>query len=395
MGALTLHDVDVRGKTVLMRVDFNVPLDNGTVADDTRIRAALPSIRFLLERGARLILASHLGRPKGKVVPELRMDPVAQRLSNLLGMSVVKVDEVVGPEIPEALSTLGPGSCLLLENLRFHPGEEKNDDDFARSLAQYADIYVNDAFGVSHRAHASVAAVTRYLQPAVAGFLLQKEIEVVTSLLEQPARPFTAVIGGAKVSDKIGVLESLLRRVDRLLIGGGMANTFLRAQGHSMGRSLVEEDKLDLARRLLDLAERQQVELLLPEDLVAAAEISEQAEAVVVEVAEGLADTHMALDIGPKTRKRYAQSVSSSALVVWNGPMGVFEVSKFAGGTKAVAEALAAADAFSVVGGGDSAAAINSLGFAEKVGHISTGGGAFLEMLEGKLLPGIAHLTQQ
>ncbi|MGI6126007.1 MAG: phosphoglycerate kinase [Planifilum sp.] len=389
----SISDVDVRGKRVFCRVDFNVPLQEGRVADDTRIRAALPTIRHLMERGARVILASHLGRPKGQVKEELRLTPVADRLSELLGQPVEKVDEVIGPAVTERVARLKEGQILLLENVRFHPGEEKNDPELARAFADLADLYVNDAFGAAHRAHASTEGIARHL-PAVAGFLLQRELEVLGEALESPERPFTAVIGGAKVKDKIGVIENLLDKVDNLLIGGGLSNTFIKAQGHEVGTSLLEEDKLELARRLLDRAVAKGVRLLLPVDAVVADRLEDPADIATVAV-DAIPSDRMALDIGPKTRERFAEVIRASKLVIWNGPMGVFEQKPFDEGTYAVARAMAESEARTIVGGGDSAAAIERSGLADRMDHISTGGGASLELMEGRELPGVAALNDR
>lgn len=389
----SISDVDVRGKRVFCRVDFNVPLQEGRVADDTRIRAALPTIRHLMERGARVILASHLGRPKGQVKEELRLTPVADRLSELLGQPVEKVDEVIGPAVTERVARLKEGQILLLENVRFHPGEEKNDPELARAFADLADLYVNDAFGAAHRAHASTEGIARHL-PAVAGFLLQRELEVLGEALESPERPFTAVIGGAKVKDKIGVIENLLDKVDNLLIGGGLSNTFIKAQGHEVGTSLLEEDKLELARRLLDRAVAKGVRLLLPVDAVVADRLEDPADIATVAV-DAIPSDRMALDIGPKTRERFAEVIRASKLVIWNGPMGVFEQKPFDEGTYAVARAMAESEARTIVGGGDSTAAIERSGLADRMDHISTGGGASLELMEGRELPGVAALNDR
>jgi len=386
----SIADVDVRGKRVFCRVDFNVPLEGGRVADDTRIRAALPTIRHLTERGAKVILASHLGRPKGQVKEELRLTPVAGRLSELLGKPVDKADEVIGPSVTERVARLEEGQILLLENVRFQPGEEKNDPDLAKAFADLADLYVNDAFGAAHRAHASTEGIARHL-PAVAGFLLQRELEVLGEALESPERPFTAIIGGAKVKDKIGVIENLLNKVDNLLIGGGLSNTFIKAQGHEVGKSLLEEDKVDLARRLIEQAGEKGVRLLLPVDVVVADRLEEPEDIAAVAV-EAIPSDRMALDIGPRTRERFAEVIRQSKLIVWNGPMGVFEREPFDEGTNAVARALAETEAKTIVGGGDSAAAVEKSGLADRIDHISTGGGASLELMEGKELPGVAAL---
>ncbi|AOQ22767.1 phosphoglycerate kinase [Neomoorella thermoacetica] len=393
MAKLTLKDLELNNKRVLVRVDFNVPLEAGRVTDNTRIRAALPTIEYLLDHGARVILMSHLGRPKGKVKEELRLDPVARELESLLGRPVHKVNDCVGPEVEAAAAALKPGEVLLLENLRFHPEEEKNDPGFARQLASLADVYVNDAFGAAHRAHASTEGVAHYL-PAAAGFLLQKEIETLGKALADPERPFVAIIGGAKVSDKISVIRNLLTKVDTLIIGGGMANTFLKAQGYAMGKSLVEEDQVPLAQELIQLAAQKGVKMLLPRDLVVAQEFKADAPHQVVAV-NAVPDGWMALDIGPETARAYAGALEGARTVVWNGPMGVFEMEAFAHGTEAVARAVAAVDGMTIVGGGDSVAAVEKMGVAGKIGHISTGGGASLEFLEGKALPGVVALTEK
>jgi len=390
----TLKDFDVKSKKVLVRVDFNVPMDeNGNITDDTRIRASLPTIQYLIENESKVILASHLGRPKGKVNMKYSLGPVARRLSELLNKDVIMAKDCVGPEVEEAVSKLRPGDVLLLENVRFYAGEEKNDPDFAKELAKLADIYINDAFGTAHRAHASTAGVAELL-PAGAGFLMQKEIEVMGKALEDPARPFVAILGGAKVSDKIGVIQNLLTKVDALLIGGGMAFTFLKAKGYEIGKSLLEEDKLELAKSLMKQADEKGVKLLLPEDVVVASEISENAEYATVPVDRIPAD-RMGVDIGPQTRKAFEEIIKDAATVVWNGPMGVFEIKAFAEGTLAVATAMANSKAVTIIGGGDSAAAAEQLGFADKMTHISTGGGASLEFLEGKELPGVAVLDNR
>ncbi|QGP92237.1 Phosphoglycerate kinase [Neomoorella glycerini] len=393
MAKLTLKDLELNNKRVLVRVDFNVPLEAGRVTDNTRIRAALPTIQYLIDHDARVILMSHLGRPKGKVKEELRLDPVARELEGLLGRPVHKVNDCIGPEVEAAVAALKPGEVLLLENLRFYPEEEKNDPEFARKLASLADLYVNDAFGAAHRAHASTEGVAHYL-PAAAGFLLQKEIETLGKALADPERPFVAIIGGAKVSDKISVIRNLLTKVDTLIIGGGMANTFLRAKGYAMGKSLVEEDQVPLARELMATAEQQGVKLLLPRDLVVAQEFKADAPHQVV-ATSAVPDGWMALDIGPETAREFASALTGARTVVWNGPMGVFEMDPFARGTEAVARAVAAVDGMTIVGGGDSVAAVEKMGVAEKIGHISTGGGASLEFLEGKALPGVVALTEK
>ena len=391
MDKKTVRDLDVAGKKVLVRVDFNVPLnDKGEITDDTRIIASLPTIQYLLEQKAAVILMAHLGRPKGQVKPELSLAPVAKHLGKLLGKKILFASDCVGEAVQAAASKLKPGHILLLENLRFHKEEEKNDMDFAEKLASLADLYVNDGFGVSHRAHASVEGVTHFL-PAAAGFLLEKEIQYVGQAVTNPLHPFVAIIGGAKVSDKIGVISNLLDKVDTLLIGGGMANTFLAAQGYKMGKSLVEEDKLDLAKELLAKAKKNKVNMLLPTDLVMAAAFAPDAEHVTEKV-KNLNQAYMALDIGAETSKAYAEALADAKMIVWNGPMGVFEMDAFCKGTEAVAKAVAKSRATSIVGGGDSVAAIEKLGLAKRITHISTGGGASLEYLEGKVLPGVAAL---
>ena len=391
MDKKTVRDLDVAGKKVLVRVDFNVPLnDKGEITDDTRITTSLPTIQYLLEQKAAVILMAHLGRPKGQVKPELSLAPVAKHLGKLLGKKILFAPDCVGEAAQAAASKLKPGHILLLENLRFHKEEEKNDMDFAEKLASLADLYVNDGFGVSHRAHASVEGVTHFL-PAAAGFLLEKEIQYVGQAVTNPLHPFVAIIGGAKVSDKIGVISNLLDKVDTLLIGGGMANTFLAAQGYKMGKSLVEEDKLDLAKELLAKAKKNKVNMLLPTDLVMAAAFAPDAEHVTEKV-KNLNQAYMALDIGAETSKAYAEALADAKMIVWNGPMGVFEMDAFCKGTEAVAKAVAKSRATSIVGGGDSVAAIEKLGLAKRITHISTGGGASLEYLEGKVLPGVAAL---
>lgn len=393
MNKLTVYDVDLHNKRVFCRVDFNVPLSGGKVADDTRIRAAIPTILYLMEQGAKVILASHLGRPKGKVVEEYRLTPVAQRLGELLSKNVKKVDEVIGKEVSEAVDQLQSGEILLLENVRFEAGEEKNDPVVAKAFAELADIFVNDAFGAAHRAHASTAGIASYI-PAVAGLLLQKELEVLSKAIGEPDRPFTAIIGGAKIKDKIEVIQNLLQKVDNLLIGGGLAFTFVKAQGYEIGTSLLEEDKLDLAASLIKQAHDRGVKLYLPIDAVVADRFAADAVGTAVDI-DQIPSDQMALDIGPKTSKQFRDVVLSSKLVLWNGPMGVFEMDQFAKGTYQVAEALAESDSYSIVGGGDSAAALVKSGLADRVDHISTGGGASLEFLEGKELPGVVALTDR
>jgi phosphoglycerate kinase len=386
----TIRDVQVEGKRVLVRVDFNVPLAEGKVTDDTRIRAALPTINYLLKHGAKVILMSHLGRPKGKVVDELRLDPVAERLSELLSRPVRKLDDCVGPEVEAAVAGMRRGDVILLENTRFYAEDESNDPSFARKLAALGDIFVNDAFGAAHRAHASTVGVAEVL-PAVAGFLMEKELTFLGQALSAPEHPFVAILGGAKVSDKIGVIDNLLTRVDGLLIGGGMANTFLKAQGREVGQSLVEDESLDVAREML---ERSGEKLGLPVDVVVADRFDAEANSKVVPVDQVSEDWRI-LDIGPETADLFKQRLAGAKTVVWNGPMGVFEFPRFAVGTVAIARILAESGATTIIGGGDSAAAVEQAGLADKMTHISTGGGASLEFLEGKELPGVAVLEDK
>jgi len=390
MDKKTIQDIDVQGKRVLVRVDFNVPLKDGAVADDTRIRAALPTLNYLLEQGAALLLCSHLGRPKGKVVPELRMDPVARRLEALLGRPVNKLDDCVGPQVEAAAQALQPGQVVLLENTRFHPGEEANDPAFARQLASLAQVYVNDAFGSAHRAHASTEGVARYL-PAVAGFLMEKELEFLGRATRNPEHPYVAILGGAKISDKIDVIDNLLGQCDRLLIGGGMANTFFRAMDLEMGDSLVEEEVVPIARSLLEQARSR---IVLPVDVVIADAFDDGAASRIVAPNEVSAGWRV-LDIGPKTVATFESALGAAKTVVWNGPLGVFEMPNFAKGTFAVAHLLASMDAVTIIGGGDSAAAVRQAGLVDKMTHVSTGGGASLEFLEGKVLPGVAVLADR
>jgi len=390
----SIKDIDVKGKRVFCRVDFNVPMNEGKVTDETRIKAALPTIQYLSEQGAIVILASHLGRPKGEVKEELRLTPVAARLSELLNKKVAKADEAFGENVKQQISELQDGDIILLENVRFYPGEEKNDPELAKSFAELADVYVNDAFGAAHRAHASTEGIAQFL-PSAAGFLMDKELEVLGKTLSNPERPFTAIIGGAKVKDKIGVIDHLLDKVDNLIIGGGLAYTFIKSQGHEVGKSLLEEDKIDLARSFIEKAKEKGVNFYMPVDVVVADDFSVNANTKVVSIEEIPADWE-ALDIGPKTRELYTKVIQESKLVIWNGPMGVFELEPFANGTKAVAQALAEAkDTYSVIGGGDSAAAVEQFGLADQMSHISTGGGASLEFMEGKVLPGVAALDDK
>lgn len=393
MNKKTLSDLNVKGKKVFCRVDFNVPMDDAVVTDDTRIKAALPTIEHLSEQGAKVILASHLGRPNGEVVEELRLDPVAKRLSDLIGKDVLKTDAVYGDEVNEAIEKMTDGDILLIENVRFEAGETKNDPELVEAFAKMADMYVNDAFGAAHRAHASTTGVAEKL-PAAAGFLLEKEIEVLGKALENPERPFTAIIGGAKVKDKINVIDNLLDKVDNLIVGGGLAYTFVKAQGHEIGKSLLEEDKIDLANEFMQKAKDKNVNFVLPKDVIIADDFSESADTKIVPIDQIPSDWE-ALDIGPETRKAYEEIVSKSKLVIWNGPMGVFEMNPFAGGTKEVAKALAETEGYTIIGGGDSAAAVEKFGFAEDMDHVSTGGGASLEFMEGKVLPGVQALDDK
>jgi len=390
----TVQDLDCAGKRVLMRVDFNVPVAGGEVTDDTRIVAALPTIRYLLQKRARLVLCSHLGRPKGGPDPKYSLKPVRARLARLLRQDVAWADDCVGPEAERAASALADGGVLLLENLRFHPEEEKNDPGFAKALARLGECYVNDAFGTAHRAHASTEGVTHYLKPAVAGFLMKTELDYLGTALDQPKGPFVAVLGGAKISGKIDVLTALLQKVDRLLVGGAMMFTFLKAQGKPVGRSLVEDDRLDLARELMATAKTRGVDLVLPTDCVASTAPDGTAPSAAKKI-EQLGADEMGVDIGPETLAAFTAKLRDAKTVIWNGPMGIFEVPAFAAGTMGIAKALAplkAQGAVTVVGGGDSVAAVQQSGLAERFSHLSTGGGASLEFLEGKVLPGVAAL---
>ncbi len=393
MNKKSIKDIDVKGKRVFCRVDFNVPMQNGVITDDTRVRAAIPTIQYLVEQGAKVILASHMGRPKGQVVEELRLTPVAKKLSELLGKEVAKADEAYGEAVEAQISKMNDGDVLLLENVRFYPGEEKNDPELAKAFANLADIFVNDAFGAAHRAHASTEGIAKYI-PAVSGFLMQKELDVLGKAMSNPERPFTAIIGGAKVKDKIGVIENLLDKVDNLIIGGGLANTFTKAEGYEIGTSLLEEDKIELAKSFMKQAEEKGVKFYTPIDAVIAPKFGEDVESKVVDI-DAIPSDWMSLDIGPKTAALYSDVIKNSKLVIWNGPMGVFEIDKFANGTKTVAQALADSDAYSVVGGGDSAAAAEKFDLADKMSHISTGGGASLEFIEGKELPGVVALNDK
>ena len=396
MNKKTVRDVDVKGKKVFVRCDFNVPQDaNGNITDDNRIKGALPTIKYLLEHGAKVVLASHLGRPKNGFEAKFSLKPVCDRLNELLGNKVVLASDVIGEDAKAKVAALKEGHAVLLENVRFHKEEEKNDPAFAKALSEFADVYVNDAFGTAHRAHASTAGIADYCKVNVAGFLIEKEIEIMGGALTAPKRPFVAILGGAKVSDKIGVITNLLDKVDCLLIGGAMAYTFSAAKGGKTGDSRVEKDKIELAAELMKKAEEKGVKLYLPLDNVITQEFKADAESKICGAGE-IPDGWEGLDIGPKTAALYADVIKGAKTVVWNGPMGVFEFEKFAVGTKEVAKALAAnKDAVTIIGGGDSAAAVEQLGFADKVTHISTGGGASLEYLEGKILPGIACLNDK
>lgn len=390
----SLTESDLQGKRVLVRVDFNVPMDNGQISDDTRIKAALPTINYLSANGAKVILCSHMGRPKGQVKDSLRLTPVGDRLSELLGKKVTKFDDCIGDDVTAGVDGLANGDVALLENLRFYDEEEANDPEFAKKLASNADLYVNDAFGTAHRAHASTEGVTHYLSPSVAGFLIEKELEFLQNAIENPKRPLVAIIGGSKVSSKIGVIETLLEKCDKLIIGGGMIFTFYKARGLSVGKSLVEEDKLELAKSLEAKAKERGVEFLLPTDVVVADNFAPDANAQTVDI-NNIPDGWMGLDIGPDSVKTFQNALADCQSVIWNGPMGVFEFEKFAHGTDAIAHTLAdltGKGTTTIIGGGDSVAAVEKVGVAEKMSHISTGGGASLELLEGKILPGIAAL---
>ena len=391
MRKLSIRDLDLQGKRVFMRVDFNVPLANGKITDDTRIEAALPSVRYVIERGGHLILASHLGRPKGKPEPKYSLKPVAVRLGELLGKSVQFAPDCVGPEVEKLVAAMANGDVLLLENLRFHSEEEKNDPAFAKQLAALCDVYVNDAFGAAHRAHASTAGIVSYVKQAAAGFLMEKEIQALSHALTNAEKPYVAIVGGAKISDKIELIENFINIANTILIGGAMAYTFFRAKGLPTGKSLVEAEKIDLASQLLAKASSKNVSIELPVDHVVAASLdSSEAETVPIEQTP---PDRMGLDIGPQTIRRYSELIHKAKTIVWNGPMGVFENPKFAQGTFAIARAVAEAKAFSIVGGGDSAAAVAQSGVESKITHISTGGGASLEFLSGQKLPGVEVLT--
>lgn len=393
MSKQSIRDVELSGKRVFCRVDFNVPMQDGVITDDTRIRAAVPTIKQLSEAGAKVILASHFGRPKGTVVEEMRLTDVGKHLETLLGKPVKKLDDSIGPEVEAAVAAMQDGDVVLLENVRFHAGEEKNDPELAKQFAGLADLFVNDAFGAAHRAHASTAGIAAHI-PAVAGLLMEREIKFLGGALANPQRPFTAIVGGAKVKDKIAVIENLLTKVDTLIIGGGMANTFLKAQGYAIGASLCEDDKLELARSLMKQAEERGVKLLMPVDVVVADRFAADAGKQTVSVSE-IPDGWMALDVGPDSAALFREAIVGSQTVVWNGPMGVFELDAFASGTIGVAEAMAVCAGTTIIGGGDSVAAVEKAGVAEKMTHISTGGGASLEFMEGKELPGVAVLLDK
>lgn len=393
MNKKSIREVDLSGKRVFCRVDFNVPMQDGIITDDTRIRAALPTIQYLVEQGAKVILASHFGRPKGKVVEEMRLTAAGEHLSKLLGKPVTKLSDSIGPEVEQAVASMNNGDVILLENVRFHAGEEKNDPELAQSFAKLADVFVNDAFGAAHRAHSSTSGIAQYI-PAVAGFLMEKEIQFLGGALSNPQRPFTAIIGGAKVKDKIAVIENLLTKVDTLIIGGGMANTFIKAQGYGVGSSLCEDDKLELAQSLMNQAKERGVKLLMPVDVVVADKFAADAATQVVSI-DAIPDGWMALDIGPKSLELFRQAVEASQTIIWNGPMGVFEMDAFAKGTIGVAEAMAASSGVTIIGGGDSVAAVEKANVADKMTHISTGGGASLEFMEGKELPGVTVLQNK
>lgn len=394
MNKLSVEDLELKGKRVLIRVDFNVPLDGKQITDDTRIKAAIPTIKHVIENGGRAILMSHLGRPEGKVVPEFSLEPVAGRLEKLLDKAVTMAPDCIGDEVKAIVSKIKDGDVVLLENLRFHAGEEKNDPDFAKKLSELAELYVNDAFGAAHRAHASTVGVTQYISQPAAGFLMQKEIRYISKAIGNPERPFMVILGGAKVSDKIGVIEHLMEKADDILIGGAMAYTFLKAQGHQVGKSLVEDDKLDVAKELLKKSLDLSVPIYLPTDHVIADRFAPDANTKIYR-RRSVCDGWRGMDIGPDTVATYKDILKNAKTIIWNGPMGVFEFDAFAKGSFAIAKILAESDAVTIVGGGDCVAAVQKSGYADKITHISTGGGASLEMMEGKELPGIAALSDK
>ena len=393
-GKKSMKDIQLKGKRVFCRVDFNVPMHDGAITDDTRIQAALPTIQYLREQGAKVMLASHLGRPGGEVQNELRLAPVAQRLSKLIDTDVKALPVSIGTGVEQAVNAMEEGDVILLENVRFHPGEQKNDLDLAKQFAQYADVFVNDAFGTAHRAHASTAGIAQFVDEAVLGFLLEEELDILGEALEQPKRPFTSIIGGAKVKDKIGVIDHLLDKVDHLLIGGGLSYTFSKAQGHDVGNSLVEEDKVELAKSFIEKAEKNGEQLHLPTDAVVADAFSAEANIQTVAI-DRIPAGWMGLDIGPETAAHYAEIIESSQLIIWNGPMGVFEMEPFSHGTEEVTKAVARTEGYTIIGGGDSAAAVEQFHLADQMDHISTGGGASLEFMEGKQLPGVEALDNK
>lgn len=388
---MTMKDMQLEGKRVFCRVDFNVPMEEGKVTDDTRVRAAIPTITYLTENGAKVILASHLGRPKGEVNEDMRLTAAGEKLEELIGKKVTKLDTSIGEDVEKTISTMNNGDIVLLENVRFHAGEEKNDASLAKQFAAMADLYVNDAFGAAHRAHASTAGIAEHL-PAVSGLLLEKELDVLGKALSTPERPFTAIIGGAKVKDKIDVIDHLLDKVDNLIIGGGLSYTFSKAQGYEIGKSLLEEDKIELAKSFIQKAKDKGVNLYLPVDAVIADDFSKDANTKVVKM-DAIPEDWQGLDIGTETAELYAKVIEESKLIIWNGPMGVFEMEPFAGGTKRVAQAMADTEGYTIIGGGDSAAAVEKFGVGDKMNHISTGGGASLEFMEGKDLPGVSALN--
>lgn len=394
MNKKSVRDIEVTGKRVFVRVDFNVPLENGKITDDTRIQETLPTIKYLIENGAKVILASHMGRPKGEVVDSMRLTPAAVRLGELLGKPVKKLDESIGENVKAAIAEMNNGDVVVLENVRFHKGEEKNDPELAKQFAELADLFVNDAFGAAHRAHSSTAGIAAHI-PAVAGLLMEKELSVLGKALSNPDRPFTAIVGGSKVKDKIDVINKMLEIADNVIIGGGLAYTFFKAQGYEIGKSLLDESKLQESLGFIEKAKELGKKLYLPVDIVIADDFSASANTKVVKVVDGIPADWEGIDIGPETAKIYADVIKNSKLVVWNGPMGVFEIEPFSHGTRAVAEACAETEAYTIIGGGDSAAAVEKFQLKDKMNHISTGGGASLEFMEGKVLPGVVALNDK